>query len=76
MAKKRSIDLDVEGVEEVAPLLRRAAKWYRESADELADDEDDERAGKPWAVIAKVLDAAAEEIDGRLSRLVAREERE
>ena len=57
------LDLDVDAPEAVAPVLRRAAQQYAESASELQSAWQDKNAGKAWTRIARILERAADQID-------------
>jgi hypothetical protein len=62
----RTVDLNVASPEEVPTILYRAAEYYYESASELALAWQDRGAGKPWLMIARILEAAAEKIEKNL----------
>ena len=59
----KNLDLDVDAPDQVAPVLRRAAEAYEESATELNSAWQDKSAGWPWHVIATVLKVAAKKIE-------------
>lgn len=59
----RNLDLDVDAPDKVAPVLRKAAEAYTDSAMELASAWGDPQAGKPWEKIARILERAADSID-------------
>lgn len=62
-------DLDVRSPEEVPVVLSRAANMFAESASELEGAWQDKGAGKPWLIIARILDAAADKIERELRKL-------
>jgi hypothetical protein len=64
---RSGMDLDVDSPEKVAEVLRDAASAYYESAGELESAWQDPGAGKPWEVIAKILDSAADRIEEKLA---------
>ena len=57
------MDLDVDSPDEVVDVLRQAAQAYYEAESDLAETWQDDRAGKAWAKIAKILERAADQID-------------
>ena len=59
----KDLDLDVDSPQDVAPVLRRTAEAYEESATELNSAWQDKSAGWPWHVIATVLKVAADKIE-------------
>jgi hypothetical protein len=52
-------NLDVDGPEQVADVLERAAGVYRESEGDLSSAWQDPAAGRVWRDIAKILERAA-----------------
>lgn len=59
----KNLDLDVDEPDKVAKILREAAEQYYESASELESAWQDKAAGKPWTLIAQILERAANQID-------------
>jgi hypothetical protein len=59
----KSFDPDVSIPEEVAPVLRKAADAFNESASELEASWQDKTAGGAWVKIARILERAADQID-------------
>ena len=62
----KDFDLDVDSPDEVANVLRDAADAYHESASELDASWQDKSAGRPWTIIARILEKAADQIDKAL----------
>ncbi len=62
----RDLDLDVDAPDNVSQVLRDAAEAYYESASELESAWQDKGAGRPWTVIAKILERAADQIDKKI----------
>ena len=62
----KNMDLDVEAPDQVAAVLRNAAQAYYESASELEAAWQDRGAGRPWEIIAKILERAAAQIEGKI----------
>jgi hypothetical protein len=54
------LNLDVDAPDKVAAVLRQAADAYNESRAELQSAWQEKMAGWEWAVIAKILDQAAD----------------
>ena len=65
MARK-SMDLDVNSPDEIVDRLLNAAEAFYESASELDADWQDRSVGRPWTMIAKILEAAAMKIKAKL----------
>jgi hypothetical protein len=63
---RNDLDLDVDAPDKVAPVLRRAAEKFYESASELEAAWQDKAAGRPWIKIAQILERAANSIDKAL----------
>jgi len=63
MMHESDLDLDVDAPDKVAPVLRRAAERFYESASELEAAWQDKNAGRPWVKIARILERAAKSID-------------
>jgi hypothetical protein len=63
---KGDLDLDVDAPDEVPDVLREAADRYYESAIELEGDWQDKAAGRPWEIIAKILEKAAADIKKKI----------
>lgn len=61
------LTLDVAAPDQVAPVLRRAADKFSESAAELEAAWQDKNAGKPWHKIARILEQTADKIDKALA---------
>lgn len=61
-----NLDLDVDSPEKVIPVLRRAIEAFYDSAVELESAWQDRSAGKPWIVIAKELEKAANNIEKKI----------
>ncbi len=61
-----SLDLDAGAPDEVPRILRTAAQRYYESASELESAWQDKGAGRPWRIIAKVLEQAADRIEDKI----------
>jgi len=57
------LDLDVDSPEEVAEILRNAAREYEEATLELESAWQEKEAGKIWGKIAKILEQAAAKIE-------------
>lgn len=66
---KRSLNLDVDSPDKVSSVLRDAADAYYESAGEVEAAWGDKSAGKPWDMIAKKLESAADQIDKGLDKM-------
>ena len=62
----KSLDLDVDAPDEVPKVLRAAAESYYESASELEAAWQDPGAGRPWTVIAKILERCADQIEEKI----------
>jgi hypothetical protein len=62
----RSLDLDVDSPDKVSRILRNAAERFYEDAGELEASWQDPGAGRPWTLIAKILDRAADSIDKKI----------
>jgi hypothetical protein len=60
------MNLDVDAPDEVSDVLRTAADKYYESAGELESSWQDKGAGRPWEIIAKILEHAADQIDKKV----------
>jgi len=60
------LDLDVDAPDQVVPVLRAAAEVYQESSSELQSAWQDKSAGRPWRVIARILEQAADKIESAL----------
>ena len=63
---RKSMDLDVDAPDKVSDRLLNAAEAFYESASELEADWQDRGAGKPWTMIAKILESAAMKIKAKL----------
>lgn len=61
-----SLSLDVDAPDEVPAVMRAAAEQFYESAGELEADWQDKGAGRPWEIIAKILEAAADKIEEKI----------
>lgn len=68
MKRDELMNLDVASPGEVAGVLRRAADKFHESAGELESAWQDKSAGRPWSVIARALERAADQIDKALAK--------
>ncbi len=60
------LDLDVVAPDQVSKILRDAADSYLSDASDLDAAWQDKSAGRPWRLIAKVLEQAADRIDEKL----------
>lgn len=69
MALSKNFDLDVDAPNKVPLTLRRAADSFYESAADLTAAWRDKGAGRPWDIIAKELEAAADRIDKKLKAI-------
>lgn len=65
----KDLNLDVSKPEDVASVLNEAADSYRQSASELEAAWQDKNAGRPWEVIADVLENASIRIGKALKRI-------
>jgi len=63
------LSLDVDAPDKVAPVLMTAADRFYEDAGELEGVWQEKSAGRPWEIIAKELEAAADRITVKLKRL-------
>lgn len=63
------LDLDVHAPSMVAPVLRAAADSFYESATELEGAWQSKQAGRPWVIIARKLEACAEQIEKALKKV-------
>ena len=61
-----NLSLDVDAPDRVAPVLRRAAQAFYESAGELEADWQSASAGRPWEIIAAELDRTADRLEKKL----------
>jgi len=61
-----NLDLNVDAPDKVPHVLREAAQAYYESEGELATAWQDKGAGKPWGIIAKILEKAADQIERKI----------
>lgn len=59
----KSLDLDVDTPEKVAPVLRAAAQAYYEAAGELESAWQSRSAGAPWNKLGRILERAADQCD-------------
>lgn len=64
------INLDCACPEDVAKILRQAAQRYGESEGELQAAWGDEKAGRVWRELAKILDRAADQCDKACAKYV------
>lgn len=60
------MDLDVKSVEDVPSVLREAATMFFEAGTDLEKEFGDKEAGRPWDIIAEILDDAADKIESKL----------
>jgi PHD/YefM family antitoxin component YafN of YafNO toxin-antitoxin module len=60
------LDLDVDAPDQVTRVLRKAAEAYYDSASELESAWQEKAAGRPWTIIARILERAADQIDRKL----------
>ena len=60
------LDLDVDAPDKVAPVLYKAAEQFYYSAGELEAAWQSKSAGRPWIVIARILENAANQIEKRI----------
>ncbi len=63
---RASLDLDVDSPDKVPDILRNAADDFYEAELELSAAWQDDSAGRPWRIIAQVLEEAVKKIDNRL----------
>lgn len=68
MAQEK-LSLDVDSPEKVTRALLNASEAFYVSAGELESSWSDPSAGKPWLVLARELEAAADRIEKKLAPL-------
>lgn len=68
MPELSKFSLDVDSPNEVPDVLRDVAEEYYQTASELESAWQDRNASRPWIIIARTLEQAADKIETQLKR--------